>query len=354
MSDGFYPLQVNDTQIQCDGAAKSLAFEVPESLRETFSWRPGQHITLRFTLKGEEHRRSYSICASALAGEPLSITVKRVPLGIVSNHINDTVKAGDEIEVMPPFGSFCLDANEKERRTLYFFGAGSGITPLYAMIHSALCAEPYSQCHLVYGSKNEKDILLQDALEALIAQYGGRLSVDHVLSEQSLFSAFKPWRTGRVDQAAIDALIEEKPPYAQDAQYFVCGPGIMNADVKAALLVRDVPANRIHMESYGGTAEPDLSVKGISATIDVTMNGITTQIPVGENQTLLEAARAAGLNSKFSCQSGVCGACRARLESGKVHMRARMALEDDEIDAGAVLTCQAVALTPELKIEFER
>ncbi len=352
MSDGFFKLRVQDTQDHCNGAAKTVVFDVPEKLSETFVWRPGQHITVRFTLADEEYRRSYSISASAHGDEPLSITVKRVQNGIISNHINDVAKAGDEIEVMPPFGTFCLDPAATARRTLYFVGAGSGITPLYAMIHSVLSAEPYSQCHLVYGNRDDKNILLKTRLDGLVERHEERLSVDHVLSDRSFFSFFKPWHVGRIDQAVIDALIEERPPYAQDAQYYICGPGTMNADVKTALMARDVPANRIHMESYGGATEPDLSITGITAEAEVTLDGTTRQVSIAEDQTLLDAVRAAGLNPKFSCQSGVCGACRAKLDSGEVHMRTRMALEDDEIAKGSILTCQAVPLTSQLKVSY--
>ena len=353
MSGEFHPLRVIDTRSEIGGMAKTVMLEVPTSLADVFRWRAGQHLSFRFDFDGEEVRRSYSISSSPVSGEPLRITVKRVEDGLVSNHINDTIKTGDVLQVMPPFGGFCLDAGEAQRRTHYFFGAGSGVTPLYAMIRTVLAAEPWSVCHFVYGNRDEKSILLSDELANQVAEHPDRLSLHHVLSGQSMWSGFKAWRQGKVDQEVVKALIDERPPYAQDAQYYVCGPGTMNATVRAALMALDVPADRIHMESYGGAVDADLTVEGIAATAHIHLGGDVVPVEIGADQTLLEAARSAGLKPPFSCQSGVCGACRATLRKGTVHMRARMALEDHDIERMVVLTCQSVATSPELEIAYE-
>ncbi len=353
MSRDFHKLVVADTREEIGGMAKSVMFRVPQPLAETFMWRAGQHLTLRFTIDGEEARRSYSISSSPVSGDPLRITVKRVKGGLVSNHINDTVQAGDLIDVMPPFGGFCLDTGATQRRTHYFFGAGSGITPLYAMLHSVMAAEPHSVAHLAYGNKNADSILLRDSFEALLEQHPDRLSVHHVLSAPSMWSGFSYWRKGIIDKAAIEALIAVNPPYAQDAQYYICGPGGMNNAVKAALMALDVSANRIHMESYGGAVDLDDSVKGIASTATVRLDGTDHAVPIAKGQTVLEAVRASDLAPPFSCQSGVCGACRAQLSKGEVHMRIRMALEDGDIEQGAILTCQSVATSAEIALSYD-
>ncbi len=351
MSD-FHRLKVQDTKSLIGGMAKSVMFEVSTELTETFLWKAGQHLTLRFELNGEEQRRSYSISSSPFSGDPLRITVKRVKDGLVSNHINDNVKAGDIIEVMPPFGGFYLEPGETKRRTHYFFGAGSGITPLFSMLDSVMCAEPYSVAYLAYGNKNHKSIIFKDEFDALCDANKDRLAVLHVISDSSLWSGFTPWRKGIIDKAAIEALINENPPYAQDAQYYICGPGGMNTAVKTALMSFDVPADRIHMESYGGMVEVDDSVKGRAAKVEIALQGQTHLINMAADQTVLQAARAAGLSPPFSCQSGVCGACRGKLNKGTVHMRASMALEDKEIQQGAILTCQSVATSDSLSISY--
>lgn len=353
MTRDFHRLVVCDTRDEIGGIAKSVMFEVPDSLRSTFKWRAGQHLTLRFLIDGEELRRAYSISSSPVSGDPLRITVKRVKGGLVSNHINDTIRAGAVIDVMPPFGGFYLDPEATQRRTHYFFGAGSGITPLHAMLHSVLVAEPHSVAHLAYGNRNAGSILLRERIDKLQEQHPERLSVNHVLSAPSMWSGFSYWRKGIIDKAAVEAMISENPPYAQNAQYYICGPGGMNKAVKAALMSLDVPANRIHMESFGGAIDLDDSVNGIAAIANVRLNGSSHTVHIAQGQTVLDAVRASGLKPPFSCQSGVCGACRAQVSDGSVHMRSRMALEDEDIENGAILTCQSVATSSEIAFSFD-
>jgi ring-1,2-phenylacetyl-CoA epoxidase subunit PaaE len=351
MSDGFYGLKVLETQAATD-AAVNLLFDVPAAHQGAFGWKAGQHVTVRFEIDGKEVRRCYSISQCPHGGEPLRITVKRHKDGIVSNHINDHVRAGDTIDVMPPFGSFCLEP-EGARRTHYFFGAGSGITPLFAMITAVLQAEPHSAAYLAYGNSNADTIIFRSTLEDLASVHGERLSVRHVLSLPSFWSSMDYWRRGLIDADAVEAFINEHPPNAQDTRYYICGPGGMNGAVRAALMNLDVPASRIHMESYGGGEEPDTSFAGVPATATVTLESGAMTVPIAAGQTVLEAVRAAGGNPKYSCESGVCGACRGHLKRGEVHMRMRMALTDEEIATGAILTCQALPATPEISLSYD-
>lgn len=353
MTRGLNSLRVSDTRSEIGGAAKTVAFAVPEHLNDDFAWRPGQHVTLRFELNGEDVRRSYSVSSSPFANEPLRITVKRVKGGLVSNHVNDNIKPGDTIEVMQPFGNFCLDPNAKLRRTHYFFAAGSGITPLYSMLRSVLMAEPHSMVHLIYGNRSAKTILFRDTLAALCKAYPDKLTVHHVLSKPSMWSSFSPWRTGSIDKRAVEDAINENPPYAQDTQYYICGPGGMNQVVSSALMGLDVPADRIHSESYGGNTDIDRSIEGVGSTASITLEGQTHEVPIDPAQTVLEAMRSADLHPPFSCQSGVCGACRAQLNEGGIHMRSRTALEGKEIEAGAILTCQTVPTSATISVTFD-
>lgn len=351
MSHGFHPLTVQDTPEEIGGMAKTVIFRVPDELKRIFTWRAGQHLCLRFMIDGQEQRRNYSISSSP--GDPMQITVKRVAGGLISNHINDALTKGDVVDVMAPFGTFCLDAAPNLRRTHYFFGAGSGITPLLSMIRSVLCNEPHSTVYLAYGNRNADSILFRETLAGLAEIHGQRFGLSHVLSAPSMWSGFDYWRKGNIDRQTVEALITENPPYAQDAQYYVCGPGNMNNTVKAGLMSLDVPAGRIHMEQFGAEAEINTSVSGIAANARIRLDGRTHDVRISENQTVLEAVRKAGLTPPYSCQSGVCGACRAIVTDGAVHMRARMALEDGEIDNGHVLTCQSVPTTYHLSIDYD-
>ncbi len=346
----FHTLTVADVREEIPGVARTLTFEVPRDLKARFLWTPGQHVTLRFRIDGEEVRRSYSVSASRLAGDPLRITVKRVPGGLVSNHINDSLGAGSRVDVMPPFGGFVVKPDPRRRRTCYLIGAGSGITPLYAMLRSLLAAERWSSARLLYGNRDAGSILFAGELESLVAGQPRRLAVHHVLSRPN---GARCWRKGRIDAAAVEAWIAENPPYAQDAHYFVCGPGGMNRTVAAGLADLDVPAGRVHAESYDGEAlDLDDTVGGVDATARIVLGGRRHVAPVEAGQTILAAARAAGLEPPYSCEAGVCGACRAELVGGSVHMRSTAALTDTEVDGGAVLTCQSVATSSHLRIRY--
>ncbi len=348
----FHRLRVIETRPETEHAT-SIVFDVPPELRETFRWKAGQHITLRFHVGGEEVRRPYSISDAPEAGTPLRITVKRHKGGLVSNHVNEEVAAGDIIDVMPPFGGFYVDPDPRARRTYYFFGAGSGITPLFAMIRSVLTTEPYSAVRLVYGNVNADSAIFHEELARMEDGFGERMTVRHVLSSPSWLSSFRYWKRGRIDAARVAEFIEEHPPYAQDTRYYVCGPAGMNAAVRGALIGMDVPNTRIHMENYGAVTPPDDSVAGISAEATVRLRGTTSSVMVSAGQTVLNAVRAANGTPPYSCESGVCGACRARLRRGKVHLRARMALTDAEISRGAILTCQALPTTPQLTVDYD-
>jgi ring-1,2-phenylacetyl-CoA epoxidase subunit PaaE len=347
----FHRLRVRETRAETENAT-TVSFVVPASLRETFRWRAGQHITLRFRIDGRERRRSYSISETPVGDAPLRITVKRVRGGLVSNHINQNLATGQAIDVMPPFGGFCLDPHPRKRRTHYFFGAGSGITPLYAMIRSVLAAEPYSTALLAYGNTNAETIIFRDALAGLEAGSDGRLTVRHVLSSPTRTSRVRPWRHGRIGPRLVAEFIDHHPPYAQDTRYYICGPGDMIPVVRTALRGLDVPEERIHTESYGPTAPPDDSVAGVAAALTVSLKGETLSVPGAAGQTILDAVRSAGATPPYSCESGVCGACRARLQTGSAHLRATMALTGSEIARGVILTCQALPTAPHLTVEF--
>jgi len=351
MTPNFFSLNVAEIRPEIKGKATSVIFDLPADLAETFSWQAGQHVTLRFHLNNTEQRRSYTI--SNPPGAPLRITVKRVAGGLVSNHIGDHLKPGDTVDVMPPFGQYSLTPDPLKRRTHYFFGAGSGITPLFAMINAVLKEEPDSVAHLIYGNADGENIIFAEELDKLASDHATRFTLRHVLSAPSLWSWTSPWRKGRVDAEAIKVAVTETPPVAQDVQYWICGPGAMNTDVSNALMALDVPANRIHMESFGGATVTASSVTGIAANAQVELGGATYEVPVAADQTLLNAILSAGLTPPFSCQSGVCGACKARLTKGQVHMHARMALEDSDVTRGDILSCQSLATSDELSISFD-
>ena len=353
----FHRLKVARVERETDEAS-SFTFDIPEALRDQFAPQPGQHINLRLMIDGQEFRRSYSV-SSSWSGA-LRITVKRIKGGVVSNYLNDRLKAQDEIEVMAPTGSFVLFPYDTAHRSHYFFAAGSGITPIFSMLSAVLQAEPHSDCFLLYGNRTQKTVIFKETLDRWYQEYGARFHLKHCLTSPSWWSSFDGHK-GRIDSQLVQSWIGENPPVAQDAQYWICGPGGFRQTVIQSLQGIDVPGYRIHQESFGtDPTELDDSVQGQAARLTVHLgedNAATEpaqaqEVQVQEGQTLLSAMLEAGWDAPYSCSAGVCASCRARLTSGSVHMRARMALDDQEIADGAVLTCQAVPTSDEVSLRY--
>lgn len=341
----FHVLKVATVESTGAGDGILVTLEVPLGLRDTYRWSAGQHLTLEVAVGADTLRRSYSICAAHEPGDPLRLGIKRIADGRVSNHLNDRLRAGHTVHASQPFGHFVLTPDPRARRTHYFFAAGSGITPVFAMIRAVLAAEPYSVAWLFYGNRDAKHTMLGSELAALEANHPRRFAHYPVHSEPSLWGP-SPWRTGRIDDEAVGAAIDTCPPEAMDTQYWICGPGTMNRDVAAALRQRDVPPGRIHFESFGTDTPGALEVEGVAAQVQV--GDAVVQVEAGE--TVLQACQRTEVRVPYSCESGACGACRGQLDQGSVQHRLRMALTDEELQSGAVLLCQAVPTTPRVKL----
>lgn len=337
--------------------ASVLSFEIPQQLRETFAFRPGQYLTLEFHLDGAPVRRSYSICSSP-DEEVIKVGVKRVTGGLVSNHINDQLQVGDLVSVMPPDGRFVAQISEQNYKTYYLFAAGSGVTPIFSILQTVLAREDRSYVYLIYGNKTRDSIMFKAELDRFQEEYGDRLIIVHTLSSDrgkwsDLWSTdYKEYRKGRVDEEAVRWFIDTYPPYAQNAEYYICGPGKMIENTQRVLKSLDVPDSRIHSENFGGAIIED-SVTGVEhAHLTAHLNGnqVTTEIKKGE--TVLRALIAAGAEPPYSCEGGVCSTCMCQITKGKVHMKNNLALTDKEVDKGYILSCQSIALTEEIEVKY--
>lgn len=352
----FYPLTVLDVSPQTKNAV-CVSFDVPEHLYETFNYKPGQYLTLKFNLNNEEVRRSYSLASSPSIEEPLKIGVKRVKNGLVSNHINDNLKAGDTVEVMVPDGRFYANVKEDNYKSYYLFAAGSGITPVISILKTVLYTEPHSHVYMIYGNSNQDTIMFQQELETLQSEYTERFALIHTLSRpksswSDLWSTEKSFRKGRVDDKAVEWFINEFPPYAQNAEYFICGPGAMIENTKKALQNMDVPNNRIFIESFGGATE-ETNIKGVSsALLNATLHKQKASVTMQEGQTVLRALIANNYDPPYSCEGGVCSTCVCKIKKGKVHMKHNMALSEEEVQKGYILSCQSIPLTEEIVVEY--
>ena len=356
MAEHFYKLRVAEIVPETD-EANSIRFEVPEGLEEVFRFKAGQHLTLRTELSGEEIRRNYSLCVAPDEGQ-IKVTVKRIAGGAFSNWVADHLKAGDELDVMTPHGSFTTEFDPAHKRRYVAFAGGSGITPVMSLITTALRTEPESRFTLFYGNRDSTSVIFLEQLAALKDRYLGRFELYHFLSdEEGDFDLFN----GMLDRAtcdeALDHLVDDMQ--AIDA-WFICGPGPMMDAAEAALADRAVAKDRVHIERFlAGRPSAALAAqmaqlqeKAAGLTLSVTLDGRTRKVEFTE-ANILDSAREAGLPAPFACKAGVCATCRAKVTRGKVEMAARYGLTDEEIAAGYVLTCQSVPVGEGVAVDYD-
>ena len=346
----FRELTVARVDKLCDDAV-AVSFDVPPELADEFDFRPGQSLTLRRMVDGREERRSYSICAPA--GESPRIGVREVPGGALSGWLVNQVRPGDRIEVQPPAGTFTPDLGAPGTHVL--IAAGSGITPVLSIAATAL-ADQHSQATVLYGNRRADSVMFADEIADLKDTYPVRLQLAHVLSrepqEVELFS-------GRLDATRLRRLLPALCEVAAVDHWWLCGPFGMVTDAMEVLTELGVPPARVHRELFYVEEEAPAQERheelpvtgGCEATIILDGRRTTTTIPDGS--PVLDGAQLARPDLPFACKGGVCGTCRAKVVSGEVRMRRNFALEQSEIDAGFVLTCQAMPLTAELTIDYD-
>ena len=357
LSAGFHRLEVAEVANET-AEAMSIRFEIPEPLRETFKFRPGQHLTLRAEIGGEEVRRNYSLCVAPSEGE-LKVTVKRIAGGLFSNWANDSVRAGVVLDVMPPHGSFTWDFAPGAANHYVGFAGGSGITPILSLLKAALAEEPQSRFTLFYGNRDSQSVIFLDMLAGLKNRFMDRLEVHHFLAEESQdFDLFN----GMLDRAKCDVLLESLVDPAHVSAFFICGPGPMMDAAEAALAAQGVGRERIHLERFtvdrpsaALAAEIEkLQSRAQGLTMQVTLDGRKRRIPFDAAAgNILDSARLAGIAAPYACKAGVCATCRARVVAGEAEMAARYGLTDDEVAAGYILTCQSIPKGEGLEVDYD-
>ena len=367
MSVIFHPLRVRHV-LPDTAEAVVVSFDVPEPLREVFSFTQGQYLTLRTEINGQDLRRSYSICAGIDDGE-LRVGVRKVNGGVFSNWINAHLKPGDVISVMAPQGRFFVPIEPGARRHHVGIAGGSGVTPILSTMKTVLAREPLSNFTLIYGNRALKSTMFKEEIEDLKNRYLTRLVLHHVFSDEHTDA---PLNMGVMNRAKIGEFLNSVVPASTIDHAFICGPFQMNDEAEAALLGAGVPEERIHIERFGLApqgasqgASPQAQQVGAviheakpgdaeTSRITVIRDGLKRDIPFTKDQpSILDAASAAGLEVPFSCTSGVCGTCRAKVLEGEVRMERNFALDKKEVANGFVLTCQAHPLTPHVVLSFD-
>lgn len=343
----FYALKIKEV-IRETPEAVSLSFEIPSDLREIFNYKAGQYITIKKNIQGSEVRRAYSLCSAPGSGE-FKVTVKEVQGGTFSVLANNMLKAGDILEVHPPEGKFIFEPGE-QAGTYVAFVAGSGITPVLSILKTVLSSEPLSKFILVYGNKTTENTIFFKELLDLQANYPERLFVEFVYSrtreENSHF--------GRIETSTVNYVIRNKYKDASVNRFYLCGPEDMINNVTAVLEQHGIDRENILFELFTteDTGAIETAVTG-DVQLTVMVDDQETTFSMKNEETVLEAALEHDLDVPYSCQGGICSSCVARITEGKAEMRKNQILTDSEIAEGLILTCQAQATTPTLRVDYD-
>jgi ring-1,2-phenylacetyl-CoA epoxidase subunit PaaE len=351
----FHRLSVHDLRRETADAV-SLTFDIPRELADDYAFAPGQYLTLRTTMDGEEVRRSYSICSGPDDGE-LRIAVKKVDGGAFSPWAADELKAGDELEVMTPTGRFGVAPAPGEARICVGFAAGSGITPILSIVKGVLTREPNSRFFLFYGNRSSEGVMFREELEELKDRFLQRFSLFHVISgeEQDI-----PILHGRLDGEKVTVLLHSLVPASTVDHVFICGPTGMSDALEKTCLAMGIAEERIHVERFvsglGGKPRPKKVVAPGAppkAFASLIIDGKRREVPVAEGEAILDAALRAGIDLPFACKGGMCSTCRARLVEGRAEMDVNYSLEPWELKAGFVLTCQAKPVSETVVVDYD-
>lgn len=350
----FHDLSIQAIHREAEDAV-AITLTIPEALREEFAFLPGQSLTVRRPGDADDQRRSYSVC-SAPGEESISIAVREIPGGRLSPWLNREVRVGTTLQCLPPDGQFCLKDAGQPARHLLLIGAGSGITPLLSIARTALGSSAGHRVTLLYGNRSVASTMFREALEDLKDRHLQHFDLHYLFSREAQDI---PLHEGRLDRAKIETFLGRLVPVETIDDVYLCGPNAMLDEVTASLRAAGVPQTRIHLERFGApdlapdttlTAPPAITTASIKLIID----GKTRTIPLTDARTsVLEAARAAGLDLPFSCRTGVCATCRAKVISGEVQMTRNFALLEEDLAAGIILTCQAHPVTSEVTVSFD-
>ncbi len=353
----FHPLKVREVRRETNDCV-SVSFDVPETLKEEYRFLPGQHLTLKTELNGEEVRRSYSICTRP-NDDDLRVAIKKVPDGRFSTFANDALHTGDTLDVMTPMGNFTTPLDTGQAKSYVAFVAGSGITPVISILSSVLDTEPGSHFTLFYGNRSTDSIIFKDRIEDLKNRYLSRLTIHYLLSGEDPGAALFH---GRITADKCKVFCTKLLDIADVDEFFICGPEPMIQAVKDTLLEMGADRRKIHFELFtspagklGGDDRKWVPpARSVLSRITITLDGntFTFEHPTA-GVPILDAAQRTGADLPFACKGGVCCTCKAKVLEGAVEMEVNYGLEPDEVEAGYVLTCQSHPKTERLVLSFD-
>lgn len=355
MSTPFHTLKVKSIEKTTSDCAV-VEFDVPEDLKSTFQFKQGQYLTLKSEINGEDVRRSYSLC-SAPSDQAWKVAIKQIPEGRFSTFANQVLKVGDTLEVLPPTGKFYVDVNPEQQKNYLAFAAGSGITPILSIIKTHLEHEPNSTFKLFYINQSVSSIILKEEVEGLKNIYLDRFEIFHFLTREQ---RSVPLFNGRIDEQKLDIIFKTLVDKNQVDDSFICGPNAMIFLIRDYLTNLGLDEKNVHFELFNtdGIVKKEIDRSTIDDTdlseINIQEGGKLFQfkIPKGSDN-ILDAALKNNADLPFACKGGVCCTCRAKLVEGDVDVLLNYGLEQEEIDNGYILTCQAVPKSDKVVVNFD-
>ncbi|NMH28369.1 ferredoxin--NADP reductase [Flavobacterium silvaticum] len=345
----FYKLTISDVRRETPEAI-SVAFRVPDQLRDYYRFTAGQYINLKLTLDGQELRRAYSIC-SAPNSDELRIAIKSVKSGLFSVFANSQLRIGDTIEVGLPEGNFTFEPKPGKRKNYAAFAAGSGITPVMAILQSVLEGEPDSSFVLIYGNKSPHETIFHDKLHELEQKFTGRLFIHFVYSQAKVENQL----FGRIERSTVNFILNNRYKELEFDSFWLCGPEDMINTVSGVLKEHNVREKDIRFELFvAPKAEKPLDIVLSGHTkITVLVDDEETTFEMSRKQTVLDAALKQGIDAPYSCQGGICSSCLGRVIKGSAEMAKNAILTDGEIKQGLILTCQAHPTSDEIYVDYD-
>lgn len=350
----FHELRVSEVSPLTDDSV-TVTFDVPADLQPRFDFIPGQHVTVRHAVDGEDVRRSYSICAPAGSGK-LRVGIKRLRGGAFSTYATEDLKAGDVLDVMPPVGEFTIDIDPTRPRRAVAIAAGSGITPVLSLISTSLEMEPESSWALIYGNRTANSVMFLDELEGLKDRYHPRFQLFHILSREG---SDVPLLSGRIDGEKLETIHQVLLGPTEVDGWYLCGPYDMVMTARETLTGLGVEESAIHDELFfAGPLDtsklpPEPPPGEGSVDLTVILDGRAVDTRMTQDTSILDAALRVRSELPFSCKGGMCATCKGRIEEGEVEMTKNYALVDSEVDAGFVLTCQAHPVTDRVVVRYD-
>jgi ring-1,2-phenylacetyl-CoA epoxidase subunit PaaE len=354
----FHSIPVKKIQKETEDCV-SIVFDVPLELKDLFQFTPGQSLTIRKKLNGEEQRRNYSICSSPFDDE-LKVAVKKLEGGLFSTYVNEKLQPGEHLDVMPPVGKFYTELHPAQKKSYVAFAAGSGITPMLSIMKTTLVTEPRSSFTLVYGNRAKSSIIFKEELENMKDKFIDRFRIYHVLSREK---SDTPINYGRIDKEKCSLLFDKVIDIKSCDEFFLCGPEEMIFTVRDFLLENKIPKEHIHFELFTipgqkkstvDGKQPAVVETGPKSKVSVKLDGIMFDFDLAHGgQSILDAALNQGADLPYACKGGVCCTCKAKLLEGKVVMDENWGLEADEVEKGFILTCQSHPVTEKVVVDFD-